>query len=104
MQRLDVLLPLRARRPLQVAEAEVGDAVGAADALLVLRAAVALLAHAAGHAAGVLHALLVRAADAVEARVWKPISYFICYCNDLTEQSPVHDAAFRSGKNRKKGC
>ena len=53
-----------------MAEAEVRDAIRAADALLVLRAAVALLTHAAGHAAGVLHALLVRAADTIEARVW----------------------------------
>ena len=80
MERLDVLPALRARRPLEVAQAEVADPVGAAHALVlrrglggrrVLAAAVALLADAAGHAARVLHALLVRPADPVEARVCK---------------------------------
>ena len=77
MQRLDVVAcALRARRPLEVAQAEVGDPVGAAHALifsllLVVGFLVALLTDAAGHAARVLDALLVRAADPVEARVWK---------------------------------
>ena len=81
MERLDVLPALRARRPLEVAQAEVGDPVGAAHALVlrrrglggrrVLDAAVTLLADAVGRAARVLHALLVRPADPVEARVCK---------------------------------
>ena len=80
MQRLDVLAPLRARRPLEVAQAEVRDPVGAAHALLPLifliglffaAVLVAFLADAGGHAAGVLDALLVRPADPVEARVCK---------------------------------
>ena len=75
MQRHYVLSPLRARRPLEVAQAEVRDPVGAAHAILpvglLVAAAVALLADAAGHAPGVLDALLVRPADPVEARVWR---------------------------------
>ena len=75
VQRHYVLPALRARRPLEVAQAEVRDPVGAAHAILpvglIVAAAVALLADAAGHAAGVLDALLVRPADPVEARVWR---------------------------------
>ena len=37
MQRLDVLPALRARRPLQVAQAEVADPVGAAHAFVLRR-------------------------------------------------------------------